>query len=90
MVQKWAATRIFRTTLPNRGQIKPDVVLNDLSDLKSYHINRRLNMGGFDDPQMALIIKGSRRLFPSKKRNGLPITKESLKKIMEEELFSIT
>ncbi len=46
--------------------------------------------GGFDDPRMALIIKGGRRLFPSKKRNRFPITKEILEKITEEELLSIT
>ncbi len=39
---------------------------------------------------MALIIKGGKRLFPSKKRNRLPITKEILEKITEEELLSMT
>ncbi len=54
-----------------------------------YHIDRRLSFGGFDDPQMALIIKSGRRLFASKKRNRLPITKEILEKITEKELLSI-
>ena len=90
MLEKWAATRIFGSTLPKQGQIKPDAVLSYLSALKSYHIDRRLSLGGFDDPRMALIIKGGRRLFPSKKRNRLPITKEILEKITEEELLSIT
>lgn len=61
-----------------------------LSALKSYHIDRRLNLKGFDDPRMALIIKGGRRLFPSKKRNRLPITKDILEKITEEDLFTFT
>ena len=39
---------------------------------------------------MALIIKGGRRLFPSKKRNRLPITKDILEKITEDELLSVT
>ncbi len=75
MPEEWAATRIFGSTLPNQGQIKPDAVLSYLSALKSYHIDRRLSPRGFDDPRMALIIKRGRRLFPSKKPNRLPITK---------------
>ncbi len=39
---------------------------------------------------MAFIIKGRRRLFPSKKRNRPPITKEIVEKITEEEFLSIT
>ncbi len=90
MLKEWAATSIFGSTLPKQGQIKPDAVLSYLSALKSYHIDRRLSPGVFDDPRMALIIKGGRRPFPSKKGNRLPITKEILEKITEEELLSIT
>ncbi len=90
MLEEWAATCIFRSTLPKQGQIKLDAVLSYFSALKSYHINRRLSLGGFDGPRMALIIKGGRRLFPRKKRNRLPTTKEILEKITEEELLSIT
>ncbi len=90
MLEKWAATRILGSTLPKEGQMKPDAVLSYLSALKSYHIHRRLNLGGFGDPRMALIIKSGRRLFPRKKRNRLPITKEMLEKITEGELLSIT
>ncbi len=75
MLEKWATTCIFGSTLPKQSQIKPDAVLS---------------VEGFDDPRMALIIKGGRRLFPSKKRNRLLITKEILEKITEEELLSIT
>ena len=39
---------------------------------------------------MTLIIKGGRRLFPSKKRNRLPITKNILEKITKDEPFSVT
>ena len=90
MLEEWASTRIFGTTLPTQGQIKPDLVLSYLSALKSYHIDSRLSLGDFDDPRMALIIKSGRRLFPSKKRNRFPITKEILEKITKEELLSIT
>ncbi len=90
MLEEWAATRTFESKLPKQGQIKPDAVLSYLSALKSYHIDRRLSLGDFDDLRIALIIKGGRRLFPSKKRNRFPITKEILEKITEEELLSIT
>ncbi len=90
MLEEWAATRIFGSKLRKQGQMKPDVVLSYLSALKSYHIDSRLSLEGFDDPRIALIIKGGRRLFPSKKRNRLLITKEILEKITEEELLSIT
>ncbi len=90
MLEEWAATRIFGSTLPKQGQIKPDTVLSYLSTIKSYHIKSRLSLGGFDNPRMILIIKSGRRLFPSKKQNRLPFTKEILEKIKEEELLSIT
>ncbi len=90
MLEEWAATRIFGSTLPKQGQMKPDAVLSYFSVLKSYHIDRHLSLGGFDVPRMALIIKGRKRLFPSKKRNRLPITKEIMEKITGEELLSMT
>ncbi len=90
MLEEWEATCIFGRTLPKQGQIKSDAVLSYFSALKLYHIDRHLSLGGFDDPRMALIIKGKRRLFLNKKRNCLPITKEILEKITEEELLSIT
>ncbi len=90
MLEEWVATRIFGTTLPKQGQIKPDTVLSYLSALKFYYIDRCLSLKDFDDPQMALIIKDGRRLFPSKKRNHLQITKYILKKITEDEPLSVT
>ena len=45
MLEEWAATRIFGSTLPKQGQIKPDAVLSYLSALKSYHIDSRLSGG---------------------------------------------
>ena len=90
MPEEWAATRIYRTTLPKQGQVKPDMVLSYLSALKSYQIDKSLSLKGFDDPQMAPFIKGWRSLFPSKKRNRLPITKDILEKITEDEPVSAT
>ena len=90
MLEEWAATRIIESILPKQGQINPDGVLSYFSALKSCHIDRRPSLEGFDDPKMALIIKSGRRLFPSKKRNCLSITKEILEKITDEEVLSIT
>ena len=53
-------------------------------------MDRRLSLGGFDNPQIVLIFKGGRRLFYCKKQNRLPITKEILEKITEEEPLLIT
>lgn len=39
---------------------------------------------------MALIIKGGKRLFPSKKKNRQPITTEILEKITLEESLTVT
>lgn len=69
MLEEWAANQIFGSTLPKQGQIKPETVASYLSALKSYHINRRISLKGFNDLRMGLIIKGRKRLFPSKKRN---------------------
>ena len=89
MLEEWAANRIFGSILPKQGQIKPDTVASYLSALKSYHIDRQLSLKGFDDPRMALIIKGGKRLFPSKKKNRLPITKDILEKITIEEPLTV-
>ena len=90
ILEEWAATRIYGTTLPKQGQIKPQTELSYFSALKSYHIDRRLSLKSFVDPRIALIIKGKRRLFFNKKRNHLPITKDIFKKITEDEPLSVT
>lgn len=42
-------------------------------------------MPGFNDPHIVLIINSGRRPFSSKKQNHLPITKDTLEKITEDE-----
>ncbi len=90
MLEEWAANQIYGSTLSKQGQIKPDTVASYFSALKSYHIDRRLCLKDFDDPQMALIIKGEKRIFPSKKRNCLPVTKNILEEITKEEPLTVT
>ena len=89
ILEEWAANRIFGSTLPKQGQVKPETVSSYLSALKSYHIDRQLSLEGLNDPRMALIIKGGKRLFPSKKRNRLPITKDVLTKITKDEPMTV-
>ena len=81
ILEKWAANQIFGSTLPKQGQIKPDIIASYLLALKFYYIDRQLSLKSFDDPWIALIIKGGKWLFPSKKKNRLPITKDIFKKI---------
>lgn len=90
MLEEWAANRIFGSTLPKQRQVKPNTVLSYLSALKSYHIDKRLSLKSFDDPRMAFIIKGRKRLFPSKKRNRLPITQDILEKITKDKPHTVT
>ncbi len=89
ILEKWAANQIYRSTLPKQGQIKPDMVASYLSTLKSYHIHRRLSLKDFNDPRMTLIIKGGKRLFPSKKGNRLSVTKNILEEITKEEPLTV-
>lgn len=85
MLEKWVAYRIYGSTLPKQGQVKPKTMSSYLSALKSYHIDRHLSFEAFDTPRIALIIKGEKRLFPKQKATRLPITKDILEKITDNE-----
>lgn len=69
--------------------MKSNIVLSYLFALKSYPIDGRFSLKGVDDPRTALIIWGRRRLFASTKRNRLLITKDILKKIVENKPLSV-
>ncbi len=90
MLEEWAANRIYRSTLSKQGQIKPDTMASYFSALKSYHIDQRLSLKDFYDPQMALFKNSRKWLFPSKKRNFLPVTKNILEKNTKEEPLTVT
>ena len=83
MLEEWVAYRIYGSTIPKQGQVKPETMSNYLSALKSYHIDRHLSLEAFDTPRIALIIKGGKKLFPKQKATRLPITKDILEKIIE-------
>lgn len=76
ILEKWVANCIFDNTFPKQGQVKLETVSSYLFDLKSYHIEQQLSLESFNNPQMALIMNESRKLFLSKKQNRLPITKD--------------
>ncbi len=85
LLEEWIAHRIFRSTLSKQGQVKPETVGTYFSALKLYHINRHLSLEAFDTPRIALIIKGGKRLFPKQKAKRLPITKDILERLTEQE-----
>ena len=87
MLEEWAVTRIFGNTLPKEGQIKPDAVLSYLWARKSYHINRRLSLGGFDGPRIALILKDGRTLSPARSETASQLQKRSSRKSWRRSFF---
>ena len=87
MLEEYTANRIFENTLPKHGQVKPNTVLSYLSALKFYHIDKQFSLKGFENPQMAFIIRDRRGLFSSTKQNQLPITKKIYEKIIKAKLF---
>lgn len=89
MLEEWAPNRIFGSTLLKQVQVKPNTVQSYFSGLKSYHIDRQMSFQEFDSPCLALIIKEGKRLFPIKKRDRFPITKDILEKIMKEESLTV-
>ncbi len=89
MLEEWVAYRIYRSTIPKQGQVKPETISSYLSALKSYHIDCHLSLEAFDTPRIALIIKGEKRLFPKQKATRLPITKDILEKITENKPINI-
>ena len=78
---EWVTGRVFGSTAPKQGQIKPNTVQSYLSALKSYHIDRNLLTTGFTSPRIDRILAGARFLFPHVKKERLPITKHVLEKI---------
>jgi hypothetical protein len=80
-LEEWAANRIYGSTLPKQGRIKPDTMTAYLAGVRSYHIDKKLSTQAFENPRLAWIIKGGKRLFHQTKAKRLPITKDILQKI---------
>ena len=85
LLEEWVAHRIFGSTLPKQGQVKPETMGTYLSTLKSYHIYRHLSLEAFDTPQIALIIKGGKRPSLKQKATRLTIKKHILERLTEQE-----
>lgn len=60
-----------------------------LSILKSYLIDRHLNLEAFDTSHITIIIKRGKRLFSKQEATHLPITKDILEKIMADKPINI-
>lgn len=78
---EWITGRLFGSTSPKQGQVKPKTAEVYLSALRSYHVDQRMPSEVFDSPWIQRIVKGGHRLFPGSKRQRLPITKEILDKV---------
>lgn len=65
------------------------MVLSNLSNVKSYYINKYLSLKDFNNLLMDLIIKNKRWFFFCKKQNHLFIIKDILKKIIEDKPLTI-
>lgn len=89
ILEKLAATWIYRTMLLKQNQIKPNTLQNYFFAFKFYYINRCLNLKNFGDSQIAFIIKSEKKLFFNKKQTHLLIIKDTVKKIIENKFFFI-
>ena len=63
------------------GQLKPSTIASYLSALRSYHIERRIDTAVFDSPHLLRLVQGARSLFPGRRRERLPVTRDILSKI---------
>lgn len=83
MLDEWVTYQIYRSTILKQGQIKSETMSSYDSALNSYHIDRRLSLGASETPRIVLIIKSEKRFFPKQKATYLPITKDIMEKITE-------
>ena len=81
MLGQWIAIRAYGSIDHLMSQLKPGTIISYLSALRSYHIDRRINTIVFDSPHLLHLVQGARSLFPSRKRERLPITRDILSKI---------
>lgn len=78
---EWITGRLFGSTTEKQGQIKPKTAEVYLSALRSYHIDQRMSTEVFNSLWLQRVLKGGQRLFPSVKRQRLPVTRGVLEKI---------
>ena len=81
MLGQWVAIRAFNSTDHLTSQLKPSSITDYLSALRSYHVDRRIDTTVFESPYLLRLVQGARSLFPGKRRERLPITRDILTKI---------
>jgi hypothetical protein len=77
---EWIARRAFGT--PNMRQVSPSTLSNYVSALRSKHVDFGYPTTVFNDPFLKRLLAGARSLFPQKKKEKLPITRDILAKIV--------
>ena len=82
MLEQWVMIRAFSFSDYLINQLKPATITSYLSILRSYYVNRRIDIAVFDSPYFLRLVQGARGLFPSKKRERLPIIRDILLKII--------
>lgn len=80
-LEEWVTQRLFGSSIKLLSQLKPDTILSYLSALRSYHVDRNLSTGAFDNPRLDRIIRGGKRLFPYVKALRYPISQSMLERI---------
>ena len=81
MLGQWVTTRAYGSTDHLMSQLKPSTITSYLSALRSYHIDRRIDTLVFDSPHLLRLVQGAWSLFPSRKHERLPITRDILTRI---------
>ena len=79
---EWVTGRVYGSTAPKQGQIRPKTVKTYISALKSYHLNYNFPTHAFSSPRIHRILSGAQLLFSNTKKDRLPITKNILEKII--------
>lgn len=78
---EWVTGRVFGSSIPKQGQIKPNTLQGYLSALRSWHVDHNLPIEVFSSPRINRVLNGGRFLFPHARKERLPITKDILEKI---------
>lgn len=80
-LEDWIANRIHGSPLLKQGRIKPDIIITYLAALRSHHVHHNFPLQVFENPKLALIIRGGIRMLHQTESGLLPTTSGILRKI---------
>lgn len=83
----WISIRAFGSSDHRQEQVKPDTFQSYLAALRSHHVDRRMPTDAFKSPLVARMVRGVRNLFPSSRRERLPIGPDVLRAITPSPVF---